>query len=125
MMMHVAPPPAPDRPDISTFRALFSMGEDAVGGWRRPGQPARTREESETLILTMCHVARNVVVSPSFLRRFRLEPVSRFPEFLVIKALAAVDPDEFITAVRAAFPYDRDPAARLSPFIHREDIPHA
>ncbi|SED74254.1 hypothetical protein SAMN05444161_3893 [Rhizobiales bacterium GAS191] len=124
MMMHVAPPPCPERPDISTFRTLFSMGEDAVGGWRRSGQPQRTRDESDALLRTMCIVARNVVDTPSFLRRLKQEPARRFPEFLVIKALAQVDPDQFIASVHEAFPNDDDPAERLSPFIHREDVPH-
>jgi hypothetical protein len=125
MQVDLDPPPEPvtpdepllPRPDLKVFKFLFRWGEDVTGGPTH----ARTRSESEALLIHMCSVARNIVSQRWFLNRMAGQP-QRFPEYLTIQALATIDPDEFIQMVREAFPDDPDPAIRLSPFLHAEDV---
>lgn len=126
--MRHEPPPPPPRPswlpdvDLTVLRTIFKVGEDACGGPVFPHhlERQRTRQESELLLRILCSTARTFVNEKWFARWARCPSERRYQTVVLVQALAAVDPDEFIQACREEFPED-DFAARLSPFEHSDD----
>ena len=125
------PEPEPlSLPPIFLWRSVFHITESVLNSSENRAKHASlsSRERSELMMRELILNCKDFVKTDIYRKLMARcvsvhaanHPGEPYGELAFFQAMAAVDPDEFIEAVRQEFPDDICPVERLDPFLIEE-----